>query len=67
MKTGKTIGLFCGITGLLMAAYFSLLPLIAGTLTESLSPYQVGIYGAAIGALLGLSSALMGVIARRYQ
>lgn len=66
MKTGTKIGLFFGISGVLMGGYFSWLPLISATLNQSLSSHQVGIYAAVIGTILGLSCALMRVIARRF-
>lgn len=60
MKTGTKIGLFFGISGVLMGGYFSLAPIVDGLLIQSLSSQQMGIYGAVIGTILGVSSAVMG-------
>ena len=67
MKTGTKIGLIGSISGLVLGIYFSVTPLVANTLMQSLPPQQLGTYAAVIGAILGLSCALIGVVYRRFQ
>ncbi|HBY84414.1 MAG TPA: hypothetical protein DEO86_00930 [Colwellia sp.] len=67
MKQSKNIGLFYGIAGLAVGAYFGALPILQHLNSGLLTGQQAGVQSATVAIIVGVSAAIMGVVYHRSR
>jgi len=65
MKIGKPLGLLCGFSGIFAGAYLSIQGIYNDLTNGVMSGYDAGIALGLIGALVGGSFAVIGIIANK--
>lgn len=66
METGMKLGLVFSLFGVLVGTYFAVSSVYSSLMYQNLSGHEAGIFFAIIGAIVGLSCALIGVVSNRY-
>ena len=59
---GKVFGLISGVAAMLLGLFFAASAVFDGMQALTISGQQAGVYFGAVGAIVGLSSAVMGVL-----
>ena len=60
MRRAEKLGVYCGVAGLTLGAFMGASPIVQGTANGHLTAQEAGLYAGMLGAILGMSSALLG-------